>query len=301
MRKLLFLVASVVLASSASIGCNSAEGSVDDDEEFDNDWKDDFENDDEEATEESKETDELDELDDLDDPEDKDGMIFPAETEATTDPEGGPGPGDEAPPEGTDEYIEATTGTDPGVEPGTKPPPKKPRKHGPISIIEDDPNFSGSAGYDGSGKPLYDKAKSDERLDRAKALGADAIRIMLWWKDKVPGGAESTTKPKGFVSSRPDQYDWRAFDMQVEGARNRGMKVMVTIPARTARKRRSRHTLVTPGRSRRTRVCEVRPGGGARVSSVTADGSCPGSRGLRGDAVVRSSGPRGGRWCGPAV
>jgi hypothetical protein len=227
MRKLLVLVASVVLASA----CAPAEGGVADDEDFDRDWKEDFENDDEEAAAEEKETAELDELDDLEDAEGDEDTIFPAETDATTDPEGGPGPGEEPWPEGTDEYIEETTGVDPGLEPGMTPPPKKKRKHGPISIIEDDPNFSGHAGYDGSGKPIYDKAKSEDRLNRAKALGADAIRIMLWWSDKVPGGAELTKKPDGFASSKPDQYDWRGFDMQVEGARNRGMKVLVTIPA----------------------------------------------------------------------
>jgi hypothetical protein len=217
MRKLLFLVASVVLVSSAGAGCAPAEGGVADDEEFDKDFKDDFENDDEEAAAENSETKELDDLDDTEDAEGDGDAIFPAESEATTDPEGGPGPGEDPPPEGTDEYIEETTGVDPGIEPGTVAPPKKKRHHGPISILEDDPNFSGPA--------------SDERLDRAKALGADAIRVMLWWKNSVPGDPTSTKKPDGFVSSKPDQYNWSALDKQVEGARNRGMKVLVTITA----------------------------------------------------------------------
>lgn len=218
MRKLLFLVASVVLASSAATGCAPAEGAAAEDDEFENDWKDDFENDDEEAAAEDEETKELDELDDLDDAEGDGDMIFPAESDATTDPEGGPGPGEEAVwPEGTDEYIEETTGEYPGLEPGESPPPKKKRKHGPVSIIQDDPHFSGPA--------------SGDRLDQAKALGADVVRIMAWWKNAVPGDPTATTKPEGFVSSHPDQYNWSAIDTQIEGARNRGMKVLVTITA----------------------------------------------------------------------
>lgn len=222
MRKLLVLVASVVLASSTSLsGCTVAEGSPD--EDFDRDWKDDFENDDEEADAEAAETDELDTLDDLDDVEEPGGApIFPPD-EATADPEGGPGPGEEAPPEGVlePEGFEGEGFEGEGSEGGSTVPTasasSKKRKHGPISIIEDDPNFSGPA--------------SDDRLDRAKAIGADAIRVMLWWKNKVPGDATATTKPAGFVSSKPDGYNWADFDTQVEGARARGLKVFVTIPA----------------------------------------------------------------------
>jgi len=214
MRKLLLLVASVVLASNA---CAPAEGELNDDKEFDQDWKDDFENDDEEAAAEETETKELDDLDDGEDAEGDGDMIYPPESEATTDPEGGPGPGEEPWPEGTEEYIEETTGEIPGLVPGEYVPPKKKRKHGPISIIEDDPNFSGPA--------------SNDRLDRAKELGADVVRVMLWWKGAVPGDPTATTKPDGFVSSKPDQYNWGALDTQIEGARNRGMKVLVTITA----------------------------------------------------------------------
>jgi hypothetical protein len=192
-----------------------AEGSQD--EEFDRDWKDDFESDTDEDAAEEAETEELDALDDLDDPDDPSASepIFPAD-EATTDPEGGPGPGEEEiPPEYVVEGSEGegsvgTTGTSSSAT-------KKPRKHGPLSIIEDDPNFSGPA--------------SDERLSRAKALGADVIRVMLWWKDKVPGDPNATTKPEGFVSSKPDAYNWTALDTQIEGARAHGLKVMITIPA----------------------------------------------------------------------
>lgn len=215
MRKLALLVASVVLATSTSLsGCTVAEGSQD--EDFDRDWKEDFENDDEEDAAEEAETEELDGIDDLDDVEEPGGTpIFPAD-EATTDPEGGPGPGDEPLPEGWE--GEGGEGEGEGSVPtGPTGSTTKKRKHGPMSIIEDDPNFSGPA--------------SDDRLDRAKAIGADAIRIMLWWKNKVPGDPNATTKPGDFVSSKPGQYNWKDFDTQVEGARARGLKVFVTIPA----------------------------------------------------------------------
>lgn len=226
MRKLLLLVASVVFVSSASLsGCTMAEGS--DDEEFDRDWKDDYESDSDEDAAEGAETEELDALDDLDDIEEPGGSPIFDGTEATTDPEGGAGPGEEPLPDGLEGAYEGgwegegegEGSGEPGRPGGGSGPIKKPppRKHGPLSIMEDDPHFSGPA--------------SDERLDRAKELGIDAIRVMLWWKDKVPGDPNSTTKPKDFVSSKPDAYNWTKLDTQIEGARARGLKVMLTIPA----------------------------------------------------------------------
>ena len=133
MRKLLLLVASVVFVSSASLsGCTVAEGSGD--EDFDRDFKDDFENDADEDSAEAAETEELDAIDDLDDIEEPGGSPIFDGTEATTDPEGGAGPGDEPLPEGLEGVDEGGDGS--GMPEGTTATTKKPpRKHGPISII----------------------------------------------------------------------------------------------------------------------------------------------------------------------
>lgn len=238
MRKLALLVAAVLAATSVP-ACTVAEGSEDPD--FDKDFLDDFENDDEEAAAEDAEATELDDLDDLDDVEDSELPVEGGDPIFEPDP-GDPGgeggdAGDPGDPggEGGDAGDPGDPGGDPGAEgEGAATPPKtRPRRgpHGPLSIIEDDPNFSGFAGYDGSGAKIYDPVKAGERLDQAKALGADVVRVMLWWHERVPGDWKSKTKPGGFVSSKPDAYDWRAFDMQVSQARARGLKVMVTIPA----------------------------------------------------------------------
>ncbi|MGZ3418223.1 MAG: hypothetical protein ACXWUG_03820 [Polyangiales bacterium] len=195
MRKLLLPVGLLAFVCSMSVlGCSSKDDA--EDPQFEADWVEDFETDAEEDQAQADEQAMLDELDDLDDVEEL---------------------------EDSPDLTTASLAI-------KKTPPKRPA-HGPLSIIEDDPNFSGRAGWDGAGNPIYDAAKASERLAQAHALGADVVRVMVFWKDLVPGDPNSTTKPGGFVSSRPDQYDFRAFDMQIEQARAHGMKVLITLSA----------------------------------------------------------------------
>lgn len=93
-----------------------------------------------------------------------------------------------------------------------KAAPKRPA-HGPISILQDD-------GW------LTD----DTRMYEARSIGAKVIRIMVWWAQLAPS-PKSQQKPKGFVASKPDDYDFSKLDAQIEAARNNGLKVMLTLTA----------------------------------------------------------------------
>ena len=198
MRSSITVLAAAALLAATS--CTIAEGA---DPDFDRDFVDDFENDDDEAAAEGEEVGALDAIDDLDDVED-------------APPFSASGDDGEPPADGGATGALASTA-------------KRHGPHGPLSVIQDDANFSGR-GFLDAGVKVYDPAKAGERLDQAKALGADVVRVMVWWRDVVPGDPHATTKPK-FVSSKPDDYDWRVFDAQVSAARARGLKVLVTIPA----------------------------------------------------------------------
>jgi hypothetical protein len=102
-------------------------------------------------------------------------------------------------------------------------------KHGPISIIEDDPWFSGQQWLPGN-KFNYDIDLATSRVAEAKALGAKVVRIMLWWSGVAPD-PKSKVKPAGFVASQPGGYDWRSLDAQIIAARRNNMKVLITATA----------------------------------------------------------------------
>lgn len=119
-----------------------------------------------------------------------------------------------------------------------------PRRYGPLSILQDDPHFH--------------DARGDAYLDEAQALGADAVRVFVFWRDVVPGdprcsdpaapcerpatvavldqaGALQTTP---FDSTNPDHYvaadgqsRWLPYDAIVDRARARGLKVLLTLSA----------------------------------------------------------------------
>lgn len=108
-----------------------------------------------------------------------------------------------------------------------------PLPHGPLSILEDINHFSGP--------------DTAQHFDDASALGADVVRVLLAWKDVVPGNAESTAKPN-FNATDPNQYvewdenghprldaqgqkisKWTKYDTLVQEARRRGLRVLITI------------------------------------------------------------------------
>lgn len=207
MRRLLvsLLGLSFAVSMGGASGCSSSKDDESVDTSFEQDWLEDYESDTDEDQAEADELAQLDTIDDLDDVE----VLFDDDT--TTD--------------GASSLAPASLGPSLHVK---KTAPKHP-PHGPLSIIEDDPNFSG-VGYDGSGHKIYDAAKASERMGQAQALGADVERIMLWWHNTAPD-PDALTKPAGFVASRPDGYDWSALDMEITQALSHGMKVMITVTA----------------------------------------------------------------------
>ena len=74
---------------------------------------------------------------------------------------------------------------------------------GQVAVMEDDRQL------------LYLDAGSRARaLDDMRALGVDAVRTQISWRQ---------------VNPQPGQYDWGAYDALVDGARARGLKVFATI------------------------------------------------------------------------
>jgi hypothetical protein len=68
----------------------------------------------------------------------------------------------------------------------------------------------------------------DAALDEIQSLGADGIRIQLSWRDLAPSPT-SRTKPS-FNATDPNAYSgWERFDAAIDGARERGLKVQLTI------------------------------------------------------------------------
>src|SRR2546423_2551322 len=56
-------------------------------------------------------------------------------------------------------------------------------------------------------------------LDEMKALGADVVKVQVYWNEIAPG----PHKPAGFDGANPGGYDWRAYDAIVRGTLARGM------------------------------------------------------------------------------
>jgi hypothetical protein len=87
---------------------------------------------------------------------------------------------------------------------------------GPLSIMQDDPHFSGEMAY--------------ERLREAKALGTDIVRVMLWWTGVIPDKDVKRLDRPRFKALNPDRYyEWDRFDTLVRNAHKLKMRVLVTI------------------------------------------------------------------------
>jgi hypothetical protein len=88
-----------------------------------------------------------------------------------------------------------------------------------FSIIEDDAVFLGLTPRD-----------PDAALAESKALGADAVRVVLSWRRVSPNYAQPD-KPTGFDVADPDSdgYDWSGYDRLVGSARRHGLKVILDL------------------------------------------------------------------------
>jgi hypothetical protein len=78
-------------------------------------------------------------------------------------------------------------------------------------------------------------------LDEMKALGADVVKVQVYWNEIAPG----PRKPAGFDGTDPSNYQWSAYDAIVRGALARGMQPYLSLGGRAPdwaiRKKTRRH------------------------------------------------------------
>lgn len=76
---------------------------------------------------------------------------------------------------------------------------------------------------------LQDAGARESTLDEIDALGSDAIRVLVNWNRVAPDAA-SKQRP-GFTATDPAAYGdrWAPYDAIVEGARARGLEVLLTV------------------------------------------------------------------------
>ena len=76
-------------------------------------------------------------------------------------------------------------------------------------------------------RDLRDPATRDSALDEISGLGVGALRVILYWQDVAPD-PQSRVKPQ-FDETDPAAYDWTAYEAAIDGARARGMRVLLTV------------------------------------------------------------------------
>ncbi|HEX6739628.1 MAG TPA: hypothetical protein VF310_15215 [Vicinamibacteria bacterium] len=69
-------------------------------------------------------------------------------------------------------------------------------------------------------------------LDEFRALGADVVKVQVYWNEIAPGGS---TKPSGFDATNPAGYSWDEYDEIVRGAVARGMQPYLVLGNRAPR------------------------------------------------------------------
>jgi hypothetical protein len=76
-------------------------------------------------------------------------------------------------------------------------------------------------------RDVSDPASRDAALDEIGGLGVHALRVILYWRDVAPQ-PESRVKP-AFDETDPAAYSWGAYDATIDGARARGMRILLTV------------------------------------------------------------------------
>jgi hypothetical protein len=71
-------------------------------------------------------------------------------------------------------------------------------------------------------------AERSATLDEMKALGADVVKVQVYWDEITPG----PRKPAGFDGSNPANYNWSTYDAIVRGALARGMQPFLSLGGR---------------------------------------------------------------------
>jgi hypothetical protein len=78
-------------------------------------------------------------------------------------------------------------------------------------------------------------------LDEMDELGADVVKVQVYWNEIAPRGRR---KPTGFDAADPEAYAWGAYDDAVQGIVARGMRPLLALGNRApdwATARRSRY------------------------------------------------------------
>jgi hypothetical protein len=107
----------------------------------------------------------------------------------------------------------------------------------------------------------------DQTLDEFRALGADAVKVQLYWRDVAPPGRR---KPAGFDGADPAAYDWGPYDDLVREITARGMQPFLAIgnvaPDWATRRRKPRVGIYRPSAREFQRFAQAV---GARYPGVT--------------------------------
>jgi len=76
-------------------------------------------------------------------------------------------------------------------------------------------------------RDLKDPATRDQAFKDISALGVRSMRLVLYWHDVAPD-ADSRIKPK-FDETSPSSYNWGAYDAVVDGIKQRGWNLLLTV------------------------------------------------------------------------
>jgi hypothetical protein len=76
-------------------------------------------------------------------------------------------------------------------------------------------------------RDLKDPATRDQAFKDLESLGVRSLRLVLFWHDVAPD-ADSRVKPK-FDPADPSSYSWGQYDPIIDGAKQRGWNVLLTV------------------------------------------------------------------------
>ncbi len=74
---------------------------------------------------------------------------------------------------------------------------------------------------------LGDPATRVPAMDEIGSLGVRSLRVILYWQSVAPA-ANERVKPR-FAETDPTSYDWTAYDAIIDGARERGWSILLTV------------------------------------------------------------------------
>src|SRR3712207_6560555 len=76
-------------------------------------------------------------------------------------------------------------------------------------------------------RDVLDAERRPAALDEIQRLGVRSLRVVLYWKNVAPS-ATARRRPSGDLTD-PARYAWNEYDGVVAAARERGMKVVLTL------------------------------------------------------------------------